>query len=229
MCRICRGDVLKNRTSAWRKRGLWQKSAPKVVAALKQKLTLMQISPTTSALPDETNTEPLNPELIPEPFGMRTQSHRYKSGVARWEKGKVMTHEEAKWQRLELQCIRTLLGMGLHVAPLRVSASQPADAATHDSPGSTTKFGGTVNAPANAIAVGAIGNAFATGVDLDGIPTTAEVIPVYSSADIIEGDGASRGASPRVQRILDRVSYRTPATEQSGPPQLPMSGQLLAK
>jgi hypothetical protein len=166
---------------------------------------------------------------LPRTFGMRTQSHHHKSGVARCEEGKVMSNEEAKWQRLELQCIRTLMGMGLHVASLRVGADRTSDAATHDSPGSSTRFGGTVNAPANAIAVGAIGNAFATSVEMDGIPTAAEVIPVYSSADIIEGDGATTGVSPRVQRILDRVSYRTPATATSGPPQFHMSGQLLSK
>jgi len=121
------------------------------------------------------------------------------------------------------------MGMSLPDATVPTPATQSGEGGTDASSGSSTNFGGPVNAPANAIAVGAIGNTFATSVDFDGLSTTAEVIPVNSSADFIEGDGAATGASPRVQRILDRVNNRTPATATSGPPQLPMSGQLISE
>jgi hypothetical protein len=140
-----------------------------------------------------------------------------------------MTHEEATWHRLELQCIRTLMGMGFPAAAGRAHASKPGEGATAASPGSPVNFGGTVNAPANAIAVGAIGNAFATGVDLDGIPTTVEVNPVNSSADYIEGDGAAAGVSPRAQRILERFSFRAPLPAANRPQQETTNGQLISK
>jgi hypothetical protein len=93
----------------------------------------------------------------------------------------MMRNDEAKWQRLELQC--ALMSISLSAEPHETS---PRSVAGDDLPSagcSTPTFGGTVTAPANAIAVDAIGNAFAKGATPDGLPTSAEVTPVYSSAD----------------------------------------------
>jgi hypothetical protein len=47
--------------------------SPKVVYVVRQKMTRLQISSTTSALPDETNESRSNPELIPN-FSRRLQA-----------------------------------------------------------------------------------------------------------------------------------------------------------
>jgi hypothetical protein len=95
--------------------------------------------------------------------------------------------EEATWLRLELQCVRTLMSINLSGAESHQMEINSSARATLQCAGcSTTRFGGTVSAPANAIAVDAIGNAFAKGAAFDGFPTTAEVNPVYSSADYLQ-------------------------------------------
>ena len=90
----------------------------------------------------------------------------------------MIRNDDGNWSRLELLCLLTLTS--LTVGP----QTQAEKSGSHEQVSPTdlsNNFGGTVSAPASAIAVSAIGNAFATA----NMPTTAGVIPVYSSADCL--------------------------------------------
>ena len=94
----------------------------------------------------------------------------------------MIRNEEAKWSRLELLCLLTLTS--LSQAAVVASPRQTESAGGQEqvsATGLSNNFGGTISAPASSIAVDATGNALATA----SMPTTAGVIPVYSSADCI--------------------------------------------
>ena len=93
----------------------------------------------------------------------------------------MFPNDEATWRRLELQCLLTLMQLKKPGGDLRARAEDVAQDQQVSATYLSNTFGGTVSAPASAIAVGAIGNALAKA----NMPTTAGVIPVYSSADCI--------------------------------------------
>ena len=93
----------------------------------------------------------------------------------------MIRNEEATWSRLELLCLLTLTSLSQPVAARQTEAEHAQSREQVSPTGRSNNFGGTVSASASSIAVGVIGNAFAKA----NMPTTAGVIPVYSSADCI--------------------------------------------
>jgi len=93
----------------------------------------------------------------------------------------MIRNEEAIWCRLELQCLLTLMKLSQPGVSLQPRTDNTGDHEPMSASGLSNNFGGTVSSPANALAVDAIGNAFAKV----SMPTTAGAIPVYSSADFI--------------------------------------------
>jgi hypothetical protein len=97
-------------------------------------------------------------------------------------KGKNMIrNDEAIWCRLELQCLLTLIKLGQPGPDIQTQANKAGGGEQLSATDFSNNFGGNISAPASSIAAGAIGNAFAKA----GMPATAGVIPVYSSADCI--------------------------------------------
>ena len=93
----------------------------------------------------------------------------------------MIRNEDANWSRLELLCLLTLTSLSQTAGDPQNQAERTRNHERVSSADLFNNFGGTVSAPASAIAVGAIGNAFAKA----NMPTTAGVIPVYSSADCL--------------------------------------------
>lgn len=107
--------------------------------------------------------------------------HSQLSADAIREANEMILNDEARWSRLELLCLLTLTSLSQSAAAQQMRA-ETADSQEQVSPTDrSNNFGGTLSAPASAIAVGAIGNALAKAT----MPTTAGVIPVYASADCI--------------------------------------------
>jgi hypothetical protein len=93
----------------------------------------------------------------------------------------MIRNEDSNWSRLELLCLLTLTSLNQAETGSIASTREPLGEAQPSMTDDSNDFGGRVSAPASALAVSAIGNAFAKAT----MPTTAGVIPVYSSADCI--------------------------------------------
>ena len=93
----------------------------------------------------------------------------------------MIGNEEATWSRLELLCLLTLTSLSQAVGARQTETEHVQGLEQVSTTDRSNNFGGTVSAPASAIAVSVIGNALAKA----NMPTTAAATPVYASADCI--------------------------------------------